>query len=113
MCSRNVYRSELRSISTEARTMKVGVLRVYFMILDAQSLKEKRVVLRSLKDRLLNKFNVSVAEIGCNDKWQLGELGIATVANDSKFVHSVLQEVKNFIQMNQAVRIIESDIEVF
>ena len=92
--------------------MKVGVLRVYFMILDAQSLKEKRVVLRSLKDRLLNKFNVSVAEIGCNDKWQLGELGIATVANDGKFVHSVLEEVKNFIQMNQAVRIIESDIEV-
>jgi hypothetical protein len=92
--------------------MRVGVLRVYFMILDAQSLKQKRMVLRSLKDRLSNTFNVSVAEIGENDKWQLGELGIATVANDSRFVSSVLEEVKNFIQRSPSVRIIESDIEV-
>jgi uncharacterized protein len=92
--------------------MRVGVLRVYFMVLDAQSLKQKRMVLRSLKDRLLGTFNVSVAEVGSNDKWQVGELGIATVANESKFVNSVLEEVKNFIQRNPAVRIIESDIEV-
>jgi len=92
--------------------MKVGVLRVYFMILDAQSLKQKRMVLRSLKDRLLNTFNVSVAEIGSNDKWQLGELGIAAIGNESKFVSSVLEEVKNFIQRNPAIRIIESDIEI-
>ena len=92
--------------------MRVGVLRVYFMILDAQSLKQKRAVMRSLKDRLANNFNVSVAEIGSNDKWQLGELGIATVGNEGKFVGEVLQEVKNFIQRNPAVRIIESDTEV-
>ena len=92
--------------------MKVGVLRVYFMILDAQSLKQKRMILRSLKDRLANTFNVSVAEIGSNDKWQLGELGIATVGNDGKFVSAVLEEVKNFIQRNPAVRIIESDTEI-
>ena len=85
---------------------------MYFMILDAQSLKQKRMVLRSVKNRLMNKFNVSVAEIGSNDKWQVGELGIATIANDSKFVHSALEEVKNFIQTNPAVRVIESDIEV-
>ena len=92
--------------------MKVGVLRVYLMILDAQSLKQKRMVLRSLKDRLSNTFNISVAEIGSNDKWQVGELGIATVANDSKFVQEVLDEVRNFIQRNPAVRIIESDAEI-
>lgn len=92
--------------------MKVGVLRIYFMILDAQSLKQKRQVMRSLKDRLANQYNISVAEIGCNDKWQLGELGIATVANDGKFVNSVLQEIQNFIQRHPAVRVIESDIEI-
>ncbi|HVR75751.1 MAG TPA: DUF503 domain-containing protein [Planctomycetota bacterium] len=92
--------------------MKIGVLRVYFMIHDAQSLKQKRQVLRSLKDRLLNKFNISVAEIGCNDKWQLGELGMAAVGNDAKFVGSVMEEVKNYIQLNPAVSIIESAIEV-
>jgi len=92
--------------------MKVGVLRVYFMVFDAQSLKQKRMVLRSLKDRLQNKFNVAVAEIGSNDKWQVGELGIATIGNDAKFVSSALEAVKNFIQSNPAIRIIESDIEV-
>ena len=92
--------------------MKIGVLRVYFMILDAHSLKEKRMVLRSLKDRLLNKFNISVAEIGSNDKWQVGELGIAAVANDGKHVNSVMDEVKKFIQMNPAIRVIETAVEV-
>lgn len=92
--------------------MRVGVLRVYFMVLDARSLKQKRMVMRSLKDRLANTFNVSVAEIGSNDKWQVGELGLATVANEGRFVQSVLEDVKNFIGRNPAVRIIESDIEV-
>jgi hypothetical protein len=92
--------------------MTVGVLRVYFMILDAQSLKQKRMVLRAIKDRVRNHFNVSIAEIGCNDKWQLGEIGVATVANDGKFVSAVLEEVKNFLQSNPAIRIIESDIEL-
>ena len=97
---------------TGGSSMRIGVLRVYFMILDAQSLKQKRMVLRSLKDRLMNTFNVSVAEIGSNDKWQLGELGIATVGNDARFVNAAMEEVKNFIQSNPAIRIIESDIEV-
>jgi len=92
--------------------MKVAVLRVHFMILDAHSLKEKRMVLRSLKDRLLGTFNVSVAEIGENDKWQRGELGIASVANDARFLSSVLEKVKAFIQANPAIRIIESASEV-
>ena len=92
--------------------MRIGVLRVYFMILDAHSLKGKRMILRSLKDRLLNTFNVSVAEIGSNDKWQVGELGIAAVGNQTRFVSEVMEKVKNFIQANPAVRIIEADIEI-
>jgi uncharacterized protein len=92
--------------------MKIGALRVYFMVLDAQSLKEKRMVMKSLKDRLLGKFNVSVAEIGSNDKWQLGEIGVVTVGNSSKFVGSVMDEIKNFIESNPAIRVIESDVEI-
>ena len=76
------------------------------------SLKEKRMVLRSLKDRLLGKFNISVAEIGMNDKWQAGEIGIATVGNEGRYVQSVLEDVRRFIQSNPAVRIIESDLEI-
>ncbi len=93
--------------------MRVGVLRVRFMIMDAHSLKEKRMVMRSLKDRLSSHFNISVAEVGSNDKWQVGELGIAAVANDGKFVSSVVEEVKNFIQRHPAVRLIDWDVEVY
>ena len=92
--------------------MKIGVLRVYFQIPGARSLKEKRKVLRPLKDRLFSQFNVSVAEIGSNDKWQIGELGIVTVGNEHGFVDSVVQKVKNFIERTPSVRVIECDIEI-
>lgn len=92
--------------------MRIGIVRVCFHILAAGSLKEKRKVLRSLKDKLFSTFNVSVAEIGSGDKWQLGELGIATVGNDRRFVESVLQKIKNHFELTPAVRIIEWDAEI-
>jgi hypothetical protein len=92
--------------------VRIGVLRVYFRIQDSHSLKEKRMVMRSLKDRLSSRFNVSVAEIGSNDKWQLGELGVATVGNDGRFVSSVVEKVKQWIMLDHRVSIIESDIEI-
>ena len=92
--------------------MRIGVLRVSFMIFNSQSLKQKRMVLRSVKDRLMNQFNISVAEIGSNDKWQIAELGIAAVGNNGRFVNSVMEEVKNFLDSNPAIRIIEAEIEV-
>lgn len=82
------------------------------MIFNSQSLKQKRMVLRSVKDRLTNQFNISVAEIGSNDKWQVAELGIAAVGNNGRFVNSVMEEVKNFLDSNPAIRIIEAELEV-
>lgn len=92
--------------------MRIGVLRVYFMIQGCQSLKEKRMVMRSLKDRLASRFNISVAEIGSNDKWQAGELGVATVGNDGRFVNSVVDKVRGFMAMDPRISIMESDIEI-
>ncbi len=92
--------------------MRIGVLRVHFRIHEARSLKQKRAVLRSLKDRLFSRFNVSVAEIGSNDIWQAGELGVVTVGNDQQFVDSVIQKVRNFIEMAPGVSVIECDIEI-
>jgi hypothetical protein len=92
--------------------MKVGILRVYFQVPGAGSLKEKRMVVRSLKDRLASRFNVSVAEIGSNDKWQVGELGLALVGNDSKFVHSSLEAVKRFLYMDPRIGVLEAAVEV-
>ena len=91
--------------------MTIGSLRVSIMIFDAQSLKDKRRVMRSVKDRLLNKFNISVAEVGSNDKWQIGELGIVTVANDKGFVQSVMQKVEDFLETTPSIRVIECELE--
>ena len=89
--------------------MRVGVLRIYFRIHDSRSLKEKRMVMRSLKDRLASRFNISVAEVGSNDKWQAGELGIATVGNDGRFVSSVVEKVKQFLFLDPRISVMESD----
>ena len=92
--------------------MRVGVVRVYFRIQTAGSLKEKRMVMRSLKDRLNSRFNVSVAEIGSNDKWQVGELGIATVGNETRFVNSAIEKIKNFFDLDPRISVIEADVEI-
>lgn len=92
--------------------MRIGVLRAYFQIPGAHSLKEKRRVMRSLKDRLFSQFNVSVAEIGSNDIWQAGEIGIVTVGNERRHIDSVMQKVMNFVDIAPDIRVIECDIEI-
>jgi uncharacterized protein YlxP (DUF503 family) len=92
--------------------MHVGTLRVYFQVLSARSLKEKRQVLRSAKDRLQSRFNISVAEIGSQDLWNAGELGVAMVGTDHRYVNGAMEKVLAFLEANPAIRIIEHDIEI-
>jgi uncharacterized protein YlxP (DUF503 family) len=93
--------------------MKIGLYRVCFHIDAAQSLKQKRQVMRSIKDRLHNTYNVAVAEIGSNDLWQTGELAVVTVANEHGFVNSVLEKVNNFFETELPISVIEGRIELF
>lgn len=78
--------------------MIIGVLQVDLSIPGADSLKAKRMVLRSLKDRIRREFNVSIAEIGENDQWQSAILAIAVVCNDKRFANQVLSKVVDFIE---------------
>ena len=64
------------------------------------SLKEKRSILRSLKDRLRNKFNVSVAETAFQDAHKRAQLTIALVASDGRYAESVLDKVDSFVDRN-------------
>ena len=68
--------------------MIVGLLTLDLHFPESNSLKDKRWVLRSIKDRMKNKFNVSVAEVGANDLWQRSVIGIACVANETTMMHS-------------------------
>lgn len=77
--------------------MVVGVCRLTLMAPESHSLKEKRMVLRSLKDRTRLKFNVAIAEVASQDNWQECVLGFAVVANDKAFVQEMVEKIIRFI----------------
>ncbi len=92
--------------------MIVGILTIEIHISEAHSLKEKRFILRSLKDRIRNKFNVSIAEIDTNDLWQRCVLGVACIANETKIINQILDRVKNIILNTPTVELIDSRMEM-
>ena len=73
--------------------MAVGLLTLELHLSEAQSLKDKRQVLRSLKDRLRQNFNVAVAEMDFEDTWQRSVVGVVTVSNEEQHVEEALQKV--------------------
>jgi len=93
--------------------MLVGVCRLDLFIHSSGSLKEKRFVVKSLKDKIRNKFNVSIAEVDHLDKWQLAGLGIAVVANDQKLVESVIFEIEKLIESRGDVEISARTFDVY
>ena len=78
--------------------MVVGVCKVSLMVPASHSLKEKRMVLRRIKDRVNNKFNCAIAEVGDQDDWQSAELGFAVVSNELGFTQSMVQKILQFIE---------------
>lgn len=87
--------------------MVVGVIGWDIQVYDAQSLKEKRAVIRSLKERL-KKLNVSVAETGHQDKWQRAELTAAVVATDRRGADAILEKADRMVEGQALGRIIDS-----
>ena len=73
--------------------MFVGLLTLELHIAEARSLKDKRQILRSLKDRLRRKFNVAVAELDFQDVWQSATVGVVTLSAASQHVEESLQHV--------------------
>lgn len=85
--------------------MVIGVVYLEISIPDANSLKEKRRILKSLIERARNRFNISVAETGLNDVWKSAEISIVTVSNETKFVNSVCSNVLNMFEMEPFIMI--------
>lgn len=93
--------------------MIVGTLKLRLLLREAHSLKDKRRVLRSLKDTLANKFNIAVAETGDQDVWKSSEVGVATVGTDTPFVQSVLSNVVNYVRFFGGVELVDVEQETF
>lgn len=90
----------------------MGLCTVELFISDSRSLKDKRQVLHSLKDRLHGKFNLSVAEVDGQDLWQKAVLGMACVANDGSHVNQVLEQALNLIRGVPAVEVVRTKLEL-
>jgi len=94
-------------------SMTVGVCRVTLRLPESSSLKDKRQVLRSLTQRLRNKFNVSVAEVGDNERWQIATIGVTCVSNDARHAQEQLDNIVAFIQHTRLdAELIESETDV-
>jgi uncharacterized protein YlxP (DUF503 family) len=80
--------------------MIIGLLSISVSIPEARSLKDKRMVLRSMKDRIMHRMNVSVAEIGKQDAWKFADLAFVTVAAKKDIVDKRLAELVKMLQSN-------------
>jgi len=74
--------------------MPIGVLTLELHLPEAHSLKEKRFVVRKIKDRLRSRFNVAVAELDHQDLWQRALLGVVSISSDRKALQNLLEAVE-------------------
>lgn len=93
--------------------MIVGTLKLRLLLRESHSLKDKRRVLRSLKDTLAQRFNVAVAETDAQDVWQSAELGLATVGTDTPFVQGVLTRVVQYVRFFGGVELVDVEQEIY
>jgi len=92
--------------------MVVGVLTIGLRLPGIHSLKEKRSVLRPLIMRIRQKFNVSVAEAGEQDKWQASVLTIACASANAALAHRQLEQVLAFVEQDGNIMITDTNLEI-
>lgn len=92
--------------------MVIGVLRFRLGVFEALSLKDKRRVVKSIKDRLGARHNVSIAEIADLDQRQTATLGLAMIANDARFVESTLSKIVDEIRAFGRASLLDYEIEL-
>ena len=92
--------------------MEVGILQFTLLIRGSRSLKEKRQVLRSVKDRLRARFNVAVAEVDDHDVWQKATLGVVTCSNEKAHVREVLDEIVKQLRVHPAAELVDHQIDL-
>lgn len=92
--------------------MVVGLLTLEVHLPCAHSLKDKRQVLRSLKDRLRSHFNVAVAEVGHQDLWQRATVGVVSVSNDRTYLNQLLEGVADEAEKLLNGNLVNTSIEI-
>ncbi len=92
--------------------MVLGAARVELLVHGSRSLKEKRGVVRSISQRVRNRFNVSVAEVGGQGTWQRAELGLTSAGSEAPAVRARLEKAVDFIAELGLAEVIDQEVEV-
>lgn len=91
--------------------MIVGVAVIEIHVEDAQSLKAKRGVVRSISQRLRNQFNVSVGEVGGQGTWQRATLGVSMTGSDETGIRRALENAVGFVEDMHLAQVIDCEVE--
>ena len=89
--------------------MVVGVCRLTLMVGESHSLKEKRMVLRRIKDKVRLKFNCAIAEVGNQDAWQEAILGFSVVANEKRFVQEMVDKIVSYVEELSVAKVVDDE----
>lgn len=92
--------------------MLVGICSIQIFIHETNSLKEKRQIIKSVIQRVKSRFNVSIAEVGEQDKWQAAEIGFCCVSNTRRHADEMLNSVIQFIERDGRFDVTKCEVEI-
>jgi len=92
--------------------MLIGICKVDLYLPNSHSLKDKRNLLKSIKLRIRNYYNVSVSEINNSDLWKNTTLGIACIGNDKKYLNKILNEIILFLEKQNESQLTKFEINI-
>mgnify|MGYP005841414821 CR=1 FL=1 len=92
--------------------MTIGLLHIDLLIPGSRSLKDKRRVIKSLKQQIHNRFNCSLAEVGEKELWARASLTACVIGDDSRFVNTQLNEIVRFAGQKNGAEVLEYRIEM-
>ena len=103
---------DVESLTTKRIGVVIGVLTMELTIPGAMSLKDKRRVIKGLKDRLAHRHNISVAEVGDLDEHRRSVIGLAMGSNDRRFTDSCLSKIVDEVRQVHSLSLVDYDIEL-
>ena len=92
--------------------MRIGILTVEIFMSNNQNLKQKRMILKSLKEKLRNNFNISLLEVDNHDKWQRATLAIAALGTGNAAVDGCFANIIDFLERNNKIQLIDYRMEI-
>ena len=93
--------------------MYVAICKLALRIFDSQSLKGKRRVVHSIKERINNRFGISIAEVNNVNKWQIAELGFALVGSEFRYVNDQIYSIVDYVmECSFEIEITDKQIEI-